>query len=147
MPFFWRNDTNNAFIDAYTGVLDEMNNTDSQLNIIKQRVIYSAQKINLEAFCNDVYDETLRRIYIGQQVNPNDVFMGLDSESPDGEVFMGLDSESPDGEVFMGLDGEGGGTMYVYVYVPTVLSSQNSLIKQGVENYVRMPAVVEIINF
>ncbi len=146
-PWFWRNDTNNAFIDAYCSSLDETNGKDSELDELKKQVIYSAEKINLEAFCNDNYDNTLRRIYITQTTSPNDVFLGLDVEEPDGVVFIGKDSEGSSGEIFLGLDGEGGGTNTVTVHVPTVLNAFNDTIKQGVENYVRLTILVEIVNF
>ena len=147
IPWFWRNPTNNAVSDAYSGSLGEVNDRDADLEVIEQKVLYSAEKILLEAYCNDVFDDVLRRIFIGQTVNSNDVFLGLDAESPNFEIYMGLDSESPTYETFLFLDSESGSVPVVQVNVPVVLSLQNDLIKQGVENYVRIPAIVEIVNF
>lgn len=147
IPWIYRNSKNNAFIDAYIYSLEGLNGKDVELNVIRSSVVYSAEKINLEAYCNDVFDSELRRIFIGQSVNFNDVFLGLDIEEPNGVVFLGLDSESPAGEIFLGLNGEGNTDNIVIVNVPTELSAFNSQIKQGVENYVRTPSVVEIVNF
>jgi len=147
IPYFYRNNVNNAVFDAYSSQLDTVNDKNSEFYALRNITIYSAEKILLEAYCNDVYDPSFRRIFITQQVYSNDIYLGLDSESPDYEVFLGLDSESPTYDLFLFKDGEGSGSKQVIVNVPFALSASNDMIKQGVQNYLRAPAVAIIQNF
>jgi len=146
-PWSWRDGDSRDLTDSYVYALNELNNKDTDLQAFSDIVIYSAEHINLEAYCNDVFDPVLRRIFITDSADTNAIYLGLDSEEPDGVVYLGLDSEEPEGVVYLGVTGDITAIGKVVVHVPAALSYLNGEILQGVDNYVRAGVVIEIINF
>lgn len=148
-PWFWRKP---IFLSYLTAALTPLQNDNNAffafVTAVWNDLQYTGQHLALEALLNDLYDDTLRRIFIDENdITFEAVDLYLDGETDPTPISLYLDGEVNPAPVSLGLDGEGQGGDNFTVNIPTSINFNENTLRSQLDFFVVAGKNYNIVTF
>lgn len=122
------------FLQACLKGLQTLNDTFNAYTLATQEDIkYNGQKIYLTRRLNNLYDNSLRRIYIVTQQGIESKYIWRNSESQTDFVYRTIEAHPP---FYLGRIGEGGDEYDFIVYIPISLVYNEDQFNATINRYI-----------
>ena len=157
VPHFWRKQKSgveNDLVAYIRSVLAPIQNVSDDLLTLQQNtkefLDYNGQHAVLEEYLNDLYDVTLRRIYITENDLPSGAFnfdLYLQSETDLSPISIYLQNETNPGPFSLYLQGESPSEHHFTVNIPVAIIFNTNLITAQIQNYSIAGKLFNIVTF
>jgi hypothetical protein len=129
IPIRLKNELLLAFIEVTKNVIVKLyNQFYDHFNLVKYDLTFTAQVISLEHLLNDYYDNTLRRIYIDDELDEINIFLFNKSEDNE-DTYLFNKSENQE-SIYIFNDAELKNIKDFIIYIPSdVIYSVNQLTR------------------